>query len=93
MSFFGSLKARLIRDGFDRSTINSVYKDPKVYLDKKIIKVYFYIPGSQIELQPVHHTEIDRKGKSLYQRAHGSFSGGGEKLWSGKGNYHSDHFS
>lgn len=38
---FGSLQARLIGDGFDRSMINSVYKDPKVYLDRKIIKVYF----------------------------------------------------
>lgn len=39
--FFGSLQARLIRDGFDQTMIRSVYKDPKVYLDKKIIKVYF----------------------------------------------------
>ena len=39
--FFGSLQALLIRDGFDQTMIRSVYKDPKVYLDKKIIKVYF----------------------------------------------------
>ncbi len=39
--FFGSVQARLIRDGFDQTMIRSVYKDPKVYLDKKIIKVYF----------------------------------------------------
>lgn len=38
---FGSLQTRLIRDGFDQTMINSVYQDPKVYLDKKIIKVYF----------------------------------------------------
>lgn len=40
-NFFGSLQARLIRDGFDQTMIRSVYKNPKVYLDKKIIKVYF----------------------------------------------------
>ncbi|MDP7353998.1 MAG: hypothetical protein QGE94_02810, partial [Desulfobacterales bacterium] len=39
--FFLSLQARLIRDGFNQTMIRSVYKDPKVYLDKKIIKVYF----------------------------------------------------
>ncbi|HEA69674.1 MAG TPA: lytic murein transglycosylase [Desulfobacterales bacterium] len=39
--FFGLLQARLIRDGFDQTMIKSVYKNPKVYLDKKIIKVYF----------------------------------------------------
>ncbi len=39
--FFGSLQARLIHDGFDQTMIRSVYKNPKVYLDKKIIKVYF----------------------------------------------------
>ncbi len=39
--YFGLLQARLIRDGFDQTMIRSVYKDPKVYLDKKIIKVYF----------------------------------------------------
>lgn len=39
--FFGLLQARLIHDGFDQTMIRSVYKDPKVYLDKKIIKVYF----------------------------------------------------
>ncbi len=39
--YFGLLQARLIHDGFDQTMIRSIYKDPKVYLDKKIIKVYF----------------------------------------------------
>jgi len=67
--FFGSLQARLVRDGFDQTMIRSVYKNPKVYLDKKIIKVYFTYREAKLNYDQFTTRRSIKKAKA-YIREH-----------------------
>ena len=67
--FFGSLQTRLVRDGFDQTMIRSVYKNPKVYLDKKIIKVYFTYREAKLNYDQFTTRRSIKKAKA-YIREH-----------------------